>query len=160
MDLYIYIFTSLITSLGSKETKHHAYIFKQGECCCKQRIAVKISYYHLRSLLPNELLLVAVFLGCTSTGRVGLCFWWFYVLELPKAQPVVGLVFKRLRRRGNDLKSHPTDWETPGIKPATPGLQDIVLSPTPRQLLFYPMNLRRMSFYPMNLRRTSAVVFF
>ena len=30
---------------------------------------------------------VAVFLGCTSTDRVGLCFLWFYVQELPKAQP-------------------------------------------------------------------------
>ena len=80
-------------------------------------------------------LLVAVFLGCTSTGRVGLCFLWFYVQELPKAQPAVVLVLKRLRRRGNGLKSHPTDWEKPGIEPATPGLQDIGLSPTPRRLL-------------------------
>ena len=53
---------------------------------------------------------VAVFLGCTSTGRVGLCFLWFYVQELPKAQTAVVLVLKRLRRRGNGLKSHPTDW--------------------------------------------------
>ena len=78
---------------------------------------------------------VAVFLGCTSTGRVGLCFSWFYVQELPKAQPAVVLVLKRLRRRGNGLKSHPTDWEKPGIEPATPGSQDIGLSPTPRRLL-------------------------
>ena len=49
---------------------------------------------------------------------------WFYVQELPKAQPAVVLVLKRLRRRGNGLKSHPTDWEKPGIEPATPGLQD------------------------------------
>ena len=55
-------------------------------------------------------LFVAVFHGCTSTGRVGLCFLWFYVQELPKAQPAVVLVLKRLRRRGNGLKSHPTDW--------------------------------------------------
>ena len=27
--------------------------------------------------------------------------------------------------------SHPTDWEKPGIEPATPGLQAIGLSPTP-----------------------------
>ena len=47
----------------------------------------------------------------------------------------VFLVLKRLRRRGNGLKSHPTDWEKPGFEPATPGLQDIGLSPTPRQLL-------------------------
>ena len=31
---------------------------------------------------------------------------------------------------GNGLKSHPTDWEKPGIEPATPGLQDIGLFPT------------------------------
>ena len=78
---------------------------------------------------------MAVFLGCTSTGRVGLGFMWFYVQELPKAQPAVVLVLKRLRLRGNGLKSHPTDWEKPGIEPATPGLQDIGLSPTPRRLL-------------------------
>ena len=53
---------------------------------------------------------------------------WFYVQELPKAQPAVVLVLKRLRRRGNGLKSHPTDWEKPGIEPATPGLEDIGLS--------------------------------
>ena len=81
---------------------------------------------------------VAVFLGCTSTGWVGLCFLWFYVQELPKAQPALVLVLKRLRRRGNGLKSHPTDWEKPGIEPATPGLQDIGLSPTPRRLLIMP----------------------
>ena len=39
---------------------------------------------------------------------------WFYVQELPKAQPAIVLVLKRLRRRGNSLKSHPTDWEKPG----------------------------------------------
>ena len=67
-------------------------------------------------LLPPLLFFVAVFLGCTSTGRVGLCFLWFYVQELPKAQPAVVLVLKRHTRRGNGLKSHPTDWEKPGIK--------------------------------------------
>ena len=65
-----------------------------------------------------------------------LFFLWFYVQELPKAQPAVVLVLKRLRRRGNGLKSHPTDWEKPGIEPATPGLQDIGLSPTPRRLSY------------------------
>ena len=81
-----------------------------------------------------KIIFVAVFLGCTSTGRAGLCFMWFYVQELPQAQPAVVLVLKRLRRRGNGLKSHPTDWEKPRIEPATPGLQDIGLSPTPRRL--------------------------
>ena len=58
----------------------------------------------------------------------------FYVQELPKALPAVVLVLKLLRRRGNGLKSHPTDWKKPGIKPATSGLQDIGLSPTPQRL--------------------------
>ena len=84
--------------------------------------------------ISGKSLFVAMFLGCTSTGRVGLCFLWFFVQELLKAQPAVVLVLKRLRRRGNGLKSHPTDWEKPGIEPATPGLQDIGLSPTPRRL--------------------------
>ena len=66
----------------------------------------------------------------------GLCFLWFYVQELPKAQPAVVLVFKRLRRRDKGLKSHPTDWEKRGIDPATPGLQDIGLSPKPRRFIF------------------------
>ena len=35
---------------------------------------------------------------------------WFYVKEHLKAQPAVVLVLKRLRRGGNKLKSHPTDW--------------------------------------------------
>ena len=50
-----------------------------------------------------HLVFVAVFLGFTSTGRVGLCFLWFYVQELPKAQPAVVLVLKRLRRQDNGL---------------------------------------------------------
>ena len=54
---------------------------------------------------------MAVFLGCTSTGRVGLCFLSFCVQELLEAQPAVILVFKRLRRGATGLKSHPTDWE-------------------------------------------------
>ena len=53
---------------------------------------------------------------------------WFYVQEHPKAQYAVVLVLRRLRRRGNGLKSHPTDWEKPGIESATPGLKDIVLT--------------------------------
>ena len=52
----------------------------------------------------------------------------------PEGSTGSGSVLKRLRRRGNGLKSHPTDWEKPGIEPATPGLQDIGLSPTPRWL--------------------------
>ena len=47
---------------------------------------------------------MAVFLGCTSTGRVGLCFYWFFVQELLEAQPAMVLVLKRLRRRGKWLE--------------------------------------------------------
>ena len=55
-------------------------------------------------------------------------FLRFHVKEHPKAQPAVVLVLKRLRRRDNGLKSHPADWEKPGIEPATPDLQHIGLS--------------------------------
>ena len=40
-----------------------------------------------------------------------LCF--FYVQEHPKASGF---------RRDHGLKSHPLDWEKPGIEPVTPGL--------------------------------------
>ena len=66
---------------------------------------------------------------------------WFYVQELRKAQLAVVLVLKRLRRRVHGLKSHLTDWEKPGIEPATPGLQDIGLSPTPRRLQHFYLDL-------------------
>ena len=101
---------------------------------------------------PRQLLIllfVAVFLnGCTSTGRVGLCFLWFFVQELQKAQPAVVLVLKLLRRRGNSLKSHPTDWEKPGIEPATKiwigqSLLTVSLSSIHRQ------NLKNISFFSM-----------
>ena len=51
-----------------------------------------------------EIIVCGVFLGCTSTGRVGLCFLWFFVQELLEAQPAVVLVLKRLRRRGKWLE--------------------------------------------------------
>ena len=76
-----------------------------------------------------------------------LWFLWFYVQELPKAQPTVVLVLKHLRRQGKGLKAHQTDWEKPGIEPATRGLQDMGLSPTPRPLL----NFRSFSLWPCSL---------
>ena len=90
------------------------------KCTSTGRVGFCFLWFYVQEL--RKALSVAVFLGCTSTGRVGLCFLWFYVQELPKAQPAVVLVLKRLRRRGNGLKSHPTDWEKPGFEPATPGL--------------------------------------
>ena len=56
----------------------------------------------------------------------------------PEGSTDKGSGLKRLRRRDNGLKSHPTDWEKQGIEPATPGLQDIGLSPTPRRFLTFP----------------------
>ena len=62
-------------------------------------------------------------------------FMLFVVLcpGTPEGSTGSGCGFKGLRRRDNGLKSHPTDWEKPGIEPAgiepaTPGLQDIGLS--------------------------------
>ena len=37
-----------------------------------------------------------------------------------KVQAAVVLILKRLRRRGHGFKSHPTDWEKPGIEPWAP----------------------------------------
>ena len=59
------------------------------------------------TLLNDDLLFVAVFLGCTSTGRLDLCFLWFYVLELQKAQPAStdsGSGFKLSQKTGQQLK--------------------------------------------------------
>ena len=109
-----------------------------NHCCIADSIDLHNAraFHFLRnpSKRLKNIVFVAAFHGCTSTGRVGLCFLWFFVQELPKAQPAVVLVLKRLRRLGNGLTSHPTDLEKPGIEPATPGLQDIGLSPTPRRL--------------------------
>ena len=75
-------------------------------------------------------LFVAVFLGCSSTGRVDL---WFCGSMSRNTQGSTGSCsgFKASQKTGNSLKSHQTDWEKPGIEPANPGLQDIGLSPTP-----------------------------
>ena len=44
-----------------------------------------------------------------------------------------GSGFKVSQKSDHSFKSHPTDWEKPRIEPATPGLQDIGLSPIPRR---------------------------
>ena len=59
---------------------------------------------------------------------------WFLCPGAPEGSSAVFLILKRLRRRGQSLKSHRTDWEKLAIEPATPGLQNIGLSPTPRRL--------------------------
>ena len=55
---------------------------------------------------------VAVFLGYNQYWPGWFMVLWFYVQEHRKAQPAVVLVLKRLRRRGQGLKSHPKDWES------------------------------------------------
>ena len=60
-------------------------------------------------------LFVAVFFGCTSTGRVGLWSLLFYVQEHPKAQLAVVLDLKCLRRRAK------TFCGFPGYKSVLPG---------------------------------------
>ena len=42
-----------------------------------------------------------------------------------KAQPAVVLILKYLRKQDHGFMPHPTDWDKPGIKPGTPGLQGI-----------------------------------
>ena len=73
---------------------------------------------------------MAVFLGYNQYWSGGFMVLWFYVPEQPKAHRH-WFWLKSVSEEG----SHPTDWEKPGIEPATPGLQDIGLSPTPRRLL-------------------------
>ena len=53
---------------------------------------------------------------------------WFEVFFLSRSTGRLtgsGSGFKASQKLGNRLKSHPTDWEKPGIEPATPGLQDV-----------------------------------
>ena len=46
------------------------------------------------------------------------------------AQPAVVLIVKRPRKRGHGFKSHPTDWEKPGIKPGAPWFTRFILTKT------------------------------
>ena len=80
---------------------------------------------------------MAVFLGCTSTGPAAICFFLVLCPGTPKGSTGSGSGFKASQKTGPGLKSHPTDWEKPGIEHATPGLQDIGLSPTPLRLLLF-----------------------
>ena len=88
---------------------------------------------------------MAAFLKMYCTGRVGLCFLWFYVQELPKAFCGFPWVETSTAGRVYDLcvyymTEHPKahrKWffmwfygffmEKPGTEPATPGLQGIAL---------------------------------
>ena len=63
----------------------------------------------------HKCLFVAVFLGYKQYWPGGFMVLGFYIQEHPKAQQAVVLILKSLRRRGNGLKSRPTDWEKPQI---------------------------------------------
>ena len=52
----------------------------------------------------------------------------------PEGSTGRGSGFKASQKMGHSLKSLQTDWEKTRIETATPGLQDIGLSPTPRRL--------------------------
>ena len=69
-------------------------------------------------------------LVCGSTGRMGLCFFCGFMSRSTRRLSGSGSGFKASQETGQRLKSHPTDWEKPGIEPATPDLQDIALSET------------------------------
>ena len=70
--------------------------------------------------LLTDCMFAAMFLGCTSTGRVGLCFLCSFSRNSLRLNRQWFWFKNRLRRRGNGLKSHLTIWEKRGIEPASP----------------------------------------
>ena len=54
-------------------------------------------------------------------------FFFFVVLcpGAPEGSTGSGSGFRASQKTGQGFKSHQTDWEKPGIEPATPGLQGI-----------------------------------
>ena len=63
---------------------------------------------------------------------------WFLCPGTSEGSTGSGSGFKASQKTGPCLKvsfHRQRDWEKPGIKPATPGLQDIGLSPTPKNVL-------------------------
>ena len=95
-DLCVYYMTG--TPEGSTES---GFMEKPGiEPATPGLQGIALIHYTTGAWCSNLIVFVAVFLGCTSTGRVGLCFFlWFYVQDLQKAQPAVVLVLKHLRRQ-------------------------------------------------------------
>ena len=56
---------------------------------------------------------------------MGLCFFVVLCPGVPEGSTGSGSGFKASQKTDHGFKSHPTDWEKPGIEPATPGLQGI-----------------------------------
>ena len=63
----------------------------------------------------------------------------------PEGSTGGGSGFKASQKTGQRPKVSSTDWEKPGIELATPGLQDIGLSPTPRRLPYNGEKLLKKS---------------
>ena len=67
-------------------------------------ISPKIEKEALFKRLNKIVLFVAVFLGCTSTGQVGLCFLWFLCPGTPEDSTGSGSGFKESQKMGQRLK--------------------------------------------------------
>ena len=64
---------------------------------------------------------VAVFLGYNQYWPGDFLVLYFLCPGTPKGSTGSDSGFKASQKTGQGLKSHLTDWEKPGIKPATPG---------------------------------------
>ena len=97
-------------------------------------------------LMMVERLFLAVPRGCLQfvivvfPDHTHLLFMVFVILCQGTPEGSTGSVSGFKASQATGLKSHPTDWEKPGIEPATPGLQDIGLSPTPQRFLITHRN--------------------
>ena len=88
---------------------------------------------------------MAVFLGCTSTDKVGL---WLYGSMSRNTRRLNRQLFwfKSVSEDGATAESHPTDWEKPGSGTATHGLQDIGSSPTTASSEFFFKKIKLIAF--------------
>ena len=78
---------------------------------------------------------MVVFLGYNQYWPVGLWFCVFVCPGTPKDSTGSGFGFKASQKTRPRLKVSSDRLEKPRIEPATPGLQDIGLSPKPLRLL-------------------------
>ena len=64
---------------------------------------------------------MAVFLGYNQYWPDEFIFFVVLCPGAPEGSTGSGSGFKASQKTGHGFKSHPTDWENPGIEPATPG---------------------------------------
>ena len=120
-DVRIYPTLPYLSRLANNERKRHTFLFEDIEHKKHQALPYLTDHYK-RAFGQGVKYGDEIQENICFCGRVPWLYqYWpggfmlFVVQELPKAQPAVVLVLKRLRRRGNGLKSHPTDWEKPRI---------------------------------------------